>query len=133
MSLIQTEADITRWWRTVRETLTVPGPQLSFVGIDERGVARPHLTTIDSLPPQPRSELIGELAQTLAEVHRRSVPRGMLALLWSRPGRGPIRAGEAQWLRLLTDELIMRRVPLWPVHYATDAYLRVLGAEDLAA
>lgn len=133
MNLIHTEADVTRWWRAGRESLSVPSPQLSFVGIDERGVVRPHVTTIDSLPTRPQAELIGELAETLSTVHRRSVPRGMLALLWSRPGRGPIRPSEALWLRQLTDELVMRRVPLWPVHYATDAYLRVLGVEDLAA
>lgn len=133
MRLLQTEADITRYWRAVRKTLEVPSAQLSFVAIDERGVAQPQLTTIDGLAPMPQQHVIDEIVDVLAAVNHRLVPRGSVAVLWTRPGRGPMRPEESAWLRLLDDELRRRGVAAWPPHYANDAYLRVVLADDLAA
>ncbi len=133
MRLLQTESDITRYWRAVRETLEVPSAQLSFLAIDERGVAQPQLTTIDGLPPEPRQRDVDEIVDVLAAINQQLVPRGSIAVLWTRPGRGPMRSGESTWLRMLDDELRRRGVAAWPPHYANDAYLRVVLADDLAA
>ncbi|RLV56636.1 hypothetical protein D9V41_06110 [Aeromicrobium phragmitis] len=133
MILVQTEADLTRFWRLVRAGLDVPSPQVSFVLIDAHGAPSPQVTTIDGLPPRPVTQVVEQLSEVIEESYRRLTPGGTVGLLWSRPGRGPIRAGESAWMRRVGESLRRRRVIAWPAHVANDAYLRVVGADDLAA
>ena len=133
MILVQTEADLTRFWRLVRAGLDVPSPQVSFALFDAHGAPSPQVTTIDGLPPRPMTQLVAQLAEVVEESYRRLTPGGTVGLLWSRPGRGPIRPGESAWMRGVGDSLRRRRVAAWPAHVANEAYLRVVGADDLAA
>jgi len=54
-----------------------------------------------------------------------------VALLYARPGGGPLSSADRVWGRSLTAAARHRGVPMWPIHFANDESLCVLAPDDL--
>jgi hypothetical protein len=127
-----TQADVTKLWRDLLADTGCSRPQFACVCIGESGRVVPDAIELDGLPLVPDQTLLDEIAVRVHSAMTR-VPRGTAALLWSRPGRGPLRPSDRAWLHGLAEALRTQHVATWPAHFANDAYMRIVDVDDLAA
>lgn len=130
--VIETEADVTRGWKQDLTPLGFSSRQVQVVFIDENGWRIPTKLTSENNSELPPAVVVAEFMEAIARTYYRETPRGTVSLLWARPGIGPLRRSDQIWVRTLMVNLRHHRIPAWPIHFANDAYLRILGADDLA-
>ncbi len=101
------------------------------VDVDRRMV--PPLVQIDECPVTPDPAGVRRLLGHARTFVDEEAPDGSLAVLLSRPGRGAITDDDREWARALIDAGRYTRVPLEPLHLATDEVLIPLAPDALAA
>lgn len=130
---IHTESDVTDFWKAAMGELGFADTRLYFVLIAEDGEIMPVVNCMDDNPDEPDDDLVTNLGETLAMFVAQFVPGGSVALLWARPGGGPMDDTDRTWAREITNGLRRHHVESWPFHFANDHYLRIIAADDIAA
>jgi hypothetical protein len=102
---------------------------LASVDVDRRMV--PPLVKIEDYPRLPDPEDVRELLARCRAFVDDGAPDGSLAVLLSRPGRAGITDDDRAWARALIDAGRYARLPLEPLHLATDEDLVALAPDDL--
>jgi len=99
---------------------------IGFVGPDRRMVEA--LSQIP-LPPRPRRPIVVSAMAALLDVLDGLKDETSVALLLTRPGRGPISDADRRWAALLTDVAAELGVPIEPVFRANDESLVLVEPE----
>ncbi|MBS44680.1 MAG: hypothetical protein CMH83_16240 [Nocardioides sp.] len=132
-SPVRTQTDLERFWRAAMEPLGFASQSLWVVMLAPDGTPFPHLTQIEECDQPPTPEEAATLAGVLGEVLDEVVPGGRLALLRSRPGGSALTSDDRRWATALAEAFVAVGLPAEPVHVASDADLRPVTADDLAA
>ncbi len=103
---------------------------IGFVGPDRRMVKA--LSQVP-LGPRPRRPIVASTMAALLEVLEGLKDGTSVALLLTRPGRGPISDADRQWSTLLTEVASELGVPIEPVFRANDESLVLVEPEVKAA
>lgn len=127
---IRSEYDLQQRWRALMGPLGFTESLLWFCIIGPDRCMTPHLTQIEDLPARPDEVLAGNLLGVLGPLLEDAVPGGSVAFLLSRPGRLPTN-GDRAWARALLLAALAARVPIEPIHLATDGLLVPLPVDDL--
>jgi hypothetical protein len=129
---IRSAADMGQRWRAVMGQLGFSERLLwiGFVGPDRRMVKA--LSQVP-LPPRPRRPIVASTMAALLEVLDGLKDGTTVALLLTRPGKGPISDADREWSSLLTDAAAEIGVPVEPVFRANDESLVLVEAEMSAA
>jgi hypothetical protein len=129
---IHSAADMGQRWRAVMGRLGF-GERLlwiGFVGPDRRMIKA--LSQIP-LPPRPRRPILVSTMTALVDVLDGLKDDTSVALLLTRPGKGPISDADRQWARLLTEVATALGVPIEPIYRANDESLVLVEPEMTAA
>jgi hypothetical protein len=129
---IHSSADMGQRWRAVMGPLGF-GERLlwiGFVGPDRRMVKA--LSQVP-LGPRPRRPIVASTMAALLEVLGGLKDSTSVALLLTRPGRGPISDADRQWSTLLTEVATELGVSIEPVFRANDESLVLVEPELKAA
>jgi hypothetical protein len=119
---IHSAADMGQRWRALMGPLGF-GERLlwiGFVGPDRRMIKA--LSQIP-LPPRPRRSIVTSMMAALVDVLDGLTVETTLALLLTRPGKGPISDADRRWSALLTEVADEFGVPIEPVFRANDEAL----------
>lgn len=127
---ITTQSELYEMWRTLMGPLGFGGSSLWLVFVAVDGVPIRKITQVKDLTEVPDPELALRLMSICAEVAGESGER--LAVLHSRPGRGPLTEQDKAWARTLLDAAEAAEVALLPLHRANDENLLVVAPDDLA-
>jgi hypothetical protein len=119
---IQSPADLRQRWRALMGPLGFSERLLwiGFVGPDRRFVKA--LSQVP-LGPRPRRPIVASTMTALQQVLDRFKDGTTVALLLTRPGRGPISDADRQWSKLLVNVAAEFGMPIEPVFRANDEYL----------
>lgn len=128
---IETEADVTALWRTAMGDLGFSHRQLWYVFVDVSGTLVPLMNTIDELPRHPDPEQFDQLGWAMRQLRDLHAPHGRVAMLYVRPGRGPITADDAHWIRQIVSMSEEHRLLPWPIHFGNDSYIKRVAPDDL--
>lgn len=128
---IETEADVTALWRTAMGDLNFTHRQLWYVFVDVSGILVPLMNTIDELPRAPQQDELDRLGWVLRQLRDLHAPRGRVAILYTRPGQGPVSQADAAWLHRISEMAESHRLMAWPIHFGNDAYLKRVTPDDL--
>jgi hypothetical protein len=129
---IHSAADMGQRWRAVMGRLGF-GERLlwiGFVGPDRRMIKA--LSQMP-LPPRPRRPILVSTMTALVDVLDGLKDDTSVALLLTRPGKGPISDADRQWARLLTEVAAALGVPIEPIYRANDESLVLVEPEMTAA
>jgi len=85
------------------------------------------------LGPRPRRPIVASAMAALLEVLIGLKDGTSVALLLTRPGRGPISDADRQWATLITEVAAEIGVPIEPVFRANDESLLLVEPEMEAA
>jgi hypothetical protein len=119
---IHSTADMGQRWRALMGQLGF-GERLlwiGFVGSDRRMFKA--LSQMP-LPPRPRRPILVSMMTALLEVLDGLREDTTVALLLTRPGKGPISDADRRWAVLLTDVAAELGLPIEPVFRANDEAL----------
>ena len=123
---VRSAADLRQRWRAL------VGP----LGFEERllwfgliGPDRCFAKKLSHVPvrPRPQGRILWNLMSALRTLLDDLGPGNTVALLLSRPGRGPISPTDRMWSKTLTDMAEKFAVPLEPIFRANDEALEQLG------
>ncbi len=103
---------------------------IGFVGPDRRMIKA--LSQIP-LSPRPRRRLIETVMAALPEVLDGFKKATTVALLLTRPGKGPLSDADRQWATLLSEVAAKVGVPIQPIFRANDESLVLVDAAAAAA
>ena len=125
---IPSAADMGQRWRAVMGPLGFSERLLwiGFVGPDRRMVKA--LSQVP-LGPRPRRPIVASTLTALLEVLEGLKDGTSVALLVTRPGKGPISDADRQWSTLLTKVATELGVPIEPVFRANDESLVLVEPE----
>jgi hypothetical protein len=128
---IHSTADMGQRWRAVMGPVGFSERLLwiGFVKLDRRMVKA--LSQVP-LGPRPRRPIVASTMTALLKVLDGLKDGTSVALLLTRPGRGPISDADRQWSTLLTDVAKELGVPIEPVFRANDESL-VLVEQEMTA
>jgi hypothetical protein len=125
---ITTDADLYRFWAALMGPLGFSTRSLWLAVFDENHRPIPVLNPVEGIPVEPTSFLAGwvAFARTVTEASRAH----SAAVLYSRPGTGPMTARDRRWARGIHD---VYDGPVWlrPTHFANDERLLVFAPDDL--
>jgi hypothetical protein len=129
---IGSPADLRQRWRALMGELGF-GERLlwfAFVGPDRRFVKA--LSQVP-LGPRPRRPIVVSMMTALLEVLDGFRAGTTVALLLTRPGRGPISDADRQWAKLLVEVTAELGVPIEPIFRANDEEVILIEPESRAA
>jgi hypothetical protein len=129
---IHSVADMGQRWRAVMGPLGFSERLLwiGFVGSDRRMVKA--LSQVP-LGPRPRRPIVKTTMTALLDVLDGLKDDTSVALLLTRPGKGPISDADRQWSTLLTDVAAELGVPIEPIFRANDDSLVLVEPKMKAA
>ncbi|WP_041312063.1 hypothetical protein [Mycobacterium sp. JS623] len=129
---IHSAADLAQRWRALMGPLGF-GERLLWMGFV--GPDRCLIKALSQLPlpPRPRHPIVVSAMTALLEVLDGLTKDTTVALLLTRPGRGPISDADRRWAALLTDVAHSLGVPIEPVFRANDESLVLVEPEMTAA
>ncbi len=127
---IRTDADLERAWRTLMGPLGFSRHSLWVMVVADDGVPLPQLTKIDDLTHPPERDRLTALAERLRGHLDDVAPRGRVAFLLSRPGRGGLTPRDRAWAAALYAFPHLADVPVMLVHRACDADLVPVPLDD---
>jgi hypothetical protein len=102
---------------------------IGFVGPDRRMIKA--LSQVP-LPPRPKRPIVVSTLTALVDVLEGLKDDTTVALLLTRPGRGPISDADRRWAALLTEVAAALEVPIEPVFRANDESLVLVEPEMTA-
>jgi hypothetical protein len=123
---VHSAADLRQRWRAL----------LGPLGFEERllwfgliGPDRCFANKLSQVPvrPRPQGRILWNLMSALRELLDDLGPGNTVALLLSRPGRGPVSPTDRVWSKTLTDMADRFAVPLEPIFRANDEALEELS------
>jgi hypothetical protein len=123
---VHSAADLRQRWRAL------VGP----LGFEERllwfgliGPDRCFAKKLSHVPvrPRPQGRILWNLMSALRTLLDDLGPGNTVALLLSRPGRGPVSPTDRMWSKTLTDMAERFAVPLEPIFRANDEALEQMG------
>lgn len=125
---IQSAADMRQRWRALMGPLGF-GEKLLWIGFV--GPDRRMYKTLSQLPlgPRPRRRIIEATVTAVADVIEGLGDGSTVALLLTRPGRGPISDADRQWSAMITDVAAEQGVPIEPIFRANDESLVLVVPE----
>jgi hypothetical protein len=129
---IGSPADLRQRWRALMGELGF-GERLlwfAFVGPDRRFVKA--LSQVP-LGPRPWRPIVVSMMTALLEVLDGFRAGTTVALLLTRPGRGPISDADRQWAKLLVEVTAELGVPIEPIFRANDEEVILIEPESRAA
>ena len=129
---IRSIVDMGQRWRALMGPLGF-GERLlwiGFVGPDRRMVK-----TLSQVPlgPRPRRPIVRTIMTALLDVLNGLKDDTSVALLLTRPGKGPISDADRQWSTLVTDVAAELGVPIEPIFRANDDSLVLVEPKMKAA
>jgi hypothetical protein len=129
---IHSVADMGQRWRAVIGRLGFSERLLwiGFVGPDRRMVKA--LSQVP-LGPRPRRPIVETTMTAVLDVLDGLKDDTSVALLLTRPGKGPISDADRQWSTLLTDVAAELNVPIEPIFRANDDSLVLVEPKMKAA
>ncbi len=128
---IRTQHHLYQYWRRL---LGEPGfgERLLWCSFLDSGcLPTPVLSQISDLPTYPDDLFLRNLMSVVGTVLSEEVPGGSVALLLSRPGPGYITDSDRAWGRGLMESADRAKLPIRPLHLATNDELRLLTYDDL--
>ena len=131
MPHISTQADLHQRWSTLMGKLGFGYSRIYWQFIPPDGSADSLIVELSELPELPDLDACESLMEVCGRLLEEMLPGTRLALLYARPGTGPLSAADRTWGRSLTTAARQRDVPMWPIHFANDESLRVLAPDDL--
>lgn len=117
-------ADLTDRWRMLMGPLGFGYRRLYLAFIELDGRMLPNLVDIDQVPA-----VVGlQQCRSLLEMCRGALedPATSVAVLYCRPGAGPVTDGDRSWSDGLRTAAAREDLRLWPTHLACDDLLTVL-------
>lgn len=126
-------ADLHARWRLVKGPWGFSVPQLFVLLFDEDGIQLPLVVNMNDNPAVPEDEMTENLFAVLSQVMGEHAPRGSVAMMWARPGRGTPRADDLAWIRALNAERPRTGIDTWPIHFGTDDGVRTVAPDELVA
>lgn len=123
---IHDRADLEHAWRALVGELGFGCRSLWLLFLTPDGRPAGPLLTIDDLPDGPHDVAVDDLADLCRTILDGPGGGGSVAVLMTRPGRGPWHVGDRAWARFLTAVVARIGGQEWPVHRAHDAELAVV-------
>lgn len=120
-------------WQGLMRPLGFSRRYLYFALIDRDRRMVPQLHEVSDFPIEAHPQGAAQLMEIFRHLTSPEDPEFSIALLIARPGRGPMDAADRAWARELVAAAGRARVPLEPIHLATDATLVPFAGDDLAA
>lgn len=130
---VGSDADLFQRWRSLMGPLGFSRRRLWILFLAPDGRVAPVLPTIDDVSGRADTGDCGPVVRICADVLESNLPGGSVAILYSRPGRGPVSEDDRTWARGLAAAAAREGVRLWPVHFANDEILQVFAPDDLIA
>ena len=130
MPAIGTQEELDRHWRALMGRLGFSQRYLWVQLIDADHRPTPLLLQIEELPERPPSDVLDKLMDMLGLVLEKD-PGSSVALLLARPGPAGMTAADRAWAAGLTTAARRGRIPMEPLHLATDEAVRVLALDEL--
>lgn len=129
---IHSTADMGQRWRALMGPLGF-GERLLWIGFV--GPDRRMIKALSQIPlsPRPRRRLIETVMAALPEVLDGFKKATTVALLLTRPGKGPLSDADRQWATLLSEVAAKVGVPIQPIFRANDESLVLVDAAAAAA
>jgi hypothetical protein len=123
---VHSSADLRQRWRALMGPLGFEERLLWFwlIGPDRRFAKK-----LSNVPvrPRPQGRILWNLMSALRTLLDDLEPGNTVALLLTRPGRGPVSPADLVWSKTLTDIAERFAVPLEPIFRANDESLDLVG------
>ncbi|WP_090590486.1 hypothetical protein [Auraticoccus monumenti] len=97
--------------------------RLYLAFLDADGLMLPDLVEIDGVPASADPRECRQLLTMCAGVLHDVDSAASLAILYCRPGPGPVRAADRTWPQALRTAAARQGASLWPTHVACDDFL----------
>jgi hypothetical protein len=129
--VLHTQADVEQLWRTLMQPLgwSRRACWFALIGPDDRPLTQ--LGEFEDLPAQPPPEELAQAACLWRGLLDEVLPRGRVALLVCRPGRGGPTAVDRGVAAAFYDACREAAVPLEVIHLATDEDIWPLPADEV--
>jgi hypothetical protein len=123
---VHSSADLRQRWRALMGPLGFEERLLWFGLI---GPDRCFAKKLSNVPvrPRPQGRILWNLMSALRTLLDDLEPGNTVALLLTRPGRGPVSPADLVWSKTLTDIAERFAVPLEPIFRANDESLDLVG------
>jgi hypothetical protein len=123
---VHSAADLRQRWRALMGPLGFEERLLWFGLI---GPDRCFAKKLSHVPvrPKPQGRILWNLMSALRTLLDDLGPKNTVALLLSRPGRGPVSPADRVWSKTLTDMADRFAVPLEPIFRANDESLELVN------
>jgi hypothetical protein len=123
---VHSSADLRQRWRALMGPLGFEERLLWFGLI---GPDRCFAKQLSNVPvrPRPQGRILWNLMSALRTLLDDLEPGNTVALLLTRPGRGPVSPADLVWSKTLTDIAERFAVPLEPIFRANDESLDLVG------
>jgi hypothetical protein len=123
---VYSAADLRQRWRALMGPLGFEERLLWFGLI---GPDRCFAKKLSHVPvcPRPQGRILWNLMSALRTLLDDLGPKNTVALLLSRPGRGPVSPADRMWSKTLTDMAERFAVPLEPIFRANDDSLELVS------
>ena len=130
---VRTQSDLRRLWRALIGDRPAADRRLwlLFLDPDDRPVGP--LVVVDDLPDGPYDVPVDDLVDVCRDILDGPGVGGSVAMLVSRPGRGPWHVADRAWGRFLTAASHRIGGRVWPAHQANDVELSVVLHDPMAA
>ncbi len=123
---ILTETDLTARWQMLMGPLGFGSRRLYLAFIEPDGWMLPSLVDIDDVPASADASLCRPLLEMCRSSMDDAAPGSSLAVLYCRPGPGPVTGADRTWSPALQTAATRAGVTLWPTHVACDDLLTTL-------
>lgn len=131
---IRDQNDLYERWSILMGPLGFSRRSLWFTVVDADRRMVPSISQIEDLPDGPADvETISALMDILRRILDDGPGPASIAFLVTRPGRHAMTPDDRSWARALSATARLKRVPIEPVHLATDQALVAFAPDDLAA
>jgi hypothetical protein len=123
---VYSAADLRQRWRALMGPLGIEERLLWFGLI---GQDRCFAKKLSHVPvcPRPQGRILWNLMSALRTLLDDLGPKNTVALLLTRPGRGPVSPADRMWSKTLTDMAERFAVPLEPIFRANDDSLELVS------
>ena len=125
---ITTDADLYRFWVALMGPLGFTKRTLWLAVFDQDGRPIPIINPVEDIPLEP-SRFLPQWA-TFSRAVGEATEAHSAAVLFSRPGPGPMTARDRRWARAIAASHD-GPARLWPTHFANDQHLLAFAPDDL--
>jgi hypothetical protein len=128
---VRTQADLQRTWRALVGNVGFSDRRLWLLFLRPDGRPLGPLLSLEDLPDGPYDLEVDEVVTVCREILAGPGNGGSVAMLITRPGRGPWTVSDRAWARYLTAAADRIGGQVWPVHRAHDRGLVPVSADEV--